>query len=175
MRDETRRWQGQNSFGVIHWRTHTQTTDRLCEMQNRKVNDLFLRMVKGYGSMNIVFNVCRIAGLNDCVCMLWFEKLLRKYGIHTNAMPSHRLLDSSIINTILFASIRLNKISINRDSWLKARIVITPWIVSTKCDRIGALEMLSMRCNSLEKVHGLSLMRWNWIFDWSAAYCYLDE
>lgn len=67
-------------------------------------------------------------------------------------MPSHRLLVFSIITATLFASIRRNNISMNRASWLNALIVVTPWIVSAKCDKIGETVIFSMRCNSLNKI-----------------------
>lgn len=69
----------------------------------------------------------------------------------TNAIPSHRLLEFRMTNATLFASVRSKSISINLDSWLNARIVVNPKIVSEKCEITGALEMLSIRCNSLKK------------------------
>lgn len=67
----------------------------------------------------------------------------------TNAIPNHLLLEFRMTNATLFASIRLKSISINLDSWLYARIVVNPRMVSEKWEMTGLLEMLSIRCNSL--------------------------
>lgn len=45
----------------------------------------------------------------------------------------------------------MKSISINLDSWLYALIVVNPKNVSEQCEKIGAFEMLSIRCNSLKK------------------------
>lgn len=68
----------------------------------------------------------------------------------TNDMPSQRLLVFNMVNAIVFASSRLNRISVKRACWLYARIVVTPWIVSARCEMTGELLEFSMRCSSLE-------------------------
>lgn len=68
----------------------------------------------------------------------------------TNDMPSQRLLVFSMVNAIVFASRRLKSISVKRACWLYARIVVTPCIVSDRCDMTGEFVEFSMRCSSLK-------------------------